>query len=88
MTNKQIEQINRLYLYFLSTRPNCDRGEYLGSETNQVLAFAEFAANADRKEIFIALPELKAMHWPRLQKNIEAAVNLYLLSHAKVLALA
>ena len=88
ITNKQIEQINSLYLYFLALYPDCDEGIYLSGTTNQVLAFAAFTMETDYATIKNVLPLIKKNEWKRLQQKIEDAVDAYLLRHANVLALA
>jgi len=88
ITYKQIEQINSLYLYFLALYPDCDEGIYLSGTTNQILAFAAFAMETDYHKVQKILPQINKAQWKRLQQKIEDAVDVYLLRHAKVLALA
>ena len=86
MTDKQIERINRLYLYFVATHPQAEKGIYLSADTNCILAFAEFADNADYITLKKAIPELRHSQLARFRQHIRAAVEDYLLRHAKVLA--
>ena len=87
MTEKHFEQINRLYLYFMATHPDCDEGIYFSGDTNCILAFAEYTENIDFEEIRKILPELRKSQLPRLKKYISIVVEDYLLRHAKVLAI-
>jgi hypothetical protein len=86
MTEKQIERVNRLYLYFVATHPQAEDGVYLSADTNCILAFAEFAENADYNELKKAIPELRHSQLASFKQHINIAVEDYLLRHAKVLA--
>jgi plasmid replication initiation protein len=86
MNKKQIERINSLYLYFMATHPQAEDGEYLSADTNCILAFAEYVENADYNELKKAIPELRHSQLASLKQHISAAVEDYLLRHAKVLA--
>ena len=87
MTEKNIQQINRLYLYFMATHPHAGLGTYLASDTNCVLAFAEYVDEAEFIELKTALPELRRSQLNRFKKRVQIAIEDYLLRHAKVLAL-
>ena len=87
-TQRQTEQINQLYIYFLARHPDCDEGIYLSGTTNQILAFAAYVAEMSYQNAHKILENISITQWERLQQIIDREVDAYLLKHAKVLALA